>query len=100
MTLNHTNPHQKNMSSKSIVKIILVTFSVYFTIYLLSYFSGLLIIYGNLIDNKLLDQFNNLTYRILTNSKPFIILILAKPACEIIYKLLRGCEIIIDKNDK
>lgn len=82
------------MKSEEILKGIFITGLVFFILLILRFFSDLLLVPGT-SGNSVVVKLNYIIYIIVTITMPFIILILFKFACEVLYKIVKACEIII-----
>ena len=87
-----------DMKSKEILNGIFITGLVFFILVILSFLSELLFVPGTSGDSVVV-QFNYIIYRINPIIIPIIGLILFKLACEILYKIVKACEIIIQNHD-
>lgn len=88
----------EDMKSKEILNGIFITGLVFFILVILSFFSELLLVPGTSGDSVVV-QLNYIIYIIRTITIPFIVLILFKLACEVLYKIVKACEIIIQNHE-
>lgn len=82
------------MKSKEIVNGIFITGLAFFILLILRFFSNLLLVPGTSGDSVVV-QLNYILYIIITIAMPLIVLILFKFLCEVLYKIMKACEIII-----
>jgi|GEM_PF-3536127 len=91
-----------NMNSQKIINNIFTTALIYFIIIILKLFMDLSIIPGKAVAPEMV-KFYNIIHSIKTIMTPILGIILFKLICEILYKILKACEIIIqndnNKND-
>jgi len=87
-----------DMKSKSILNGIFITGLVYFVLVILNFSSELLLIPGTSGDSVVV-QLNYISYIIRNISTPIVGLILFKLSCEILYKIVKACEIIIQNHN-
>ncbi|ASW43868.1 hypothetical protein [Clostridium isatidis] len=91
-----------NMNSQKIINNIFTTALIYFIIIILKLFMDLSIVPGKAVAPEMV-KFYNIIHSIKTIMTPILGIILFKLICEILYKILKACEIIIqndnNKND-
>lgn len=91
-----------NMNSQKIINNIFTTALIYFIIIILKLFMDLSIIPGKAVAPEMV-KFYNIIHSIKTIMTPILGIISFKLICEILYKILKACEIIIqndnNKND-
>lgn len=91
-----------NMNSQKIINNIFTTALIYFIIIILKLFMDLSIVPGKAVAPEMV-KFYNIIHSIKTIMTPILGIISFKLICEILYKILKACEIIIqndnNKND-
>lgn len=91
-----------NMNSQKIINNIFTTALIYFIIIILKLFMDLSIIPGKAVAPEMV-KFYNIIHSIKTIMTPILGIISFKLICEILYKILKTCDIIIqndnNKND-